>query len=76
MDEQQINDAVSWVMDGDPFFESLTADKLFRARSKLEVALRNAYQRGYRQAEADDEQAVIADLRASRSRLRGDSWDG
>jgi hypothetical protein len=71
VDERQLNEAVSDIMDGDPFFESLTADKLFRARQQLEVALRAAYRRGYRQAEADDEQAVIADLRARRARSGG-----
>lgn len=73
VDDRRINEAVSDIMDDDPFFESLTANKLFRARSRLEVALRTAYRAGYRQAEQDDEQAVIEELRARKSRARG--WD-
>lgn len=63
-----MNEAVAAIMDGDPFFERLLVDDHFRARKKLDVALRTAYRAGYKQADADTEQALIADLRASRRR--------
>lgn len=68
--DRQMDRAVSEIVDGDPFFEKLKKDDYFKTRKNLEVALRTAYRAGYRQAESDDEQAVIQHLREQKRRQR------
>ena len=69
MNDNEMNEKVSEIMDGDPFFERLTQNDYFNTRKKLEVALRTAYRGGYRRAQADEEALMLEKYRAERRGL-------